>query len=145
MVDFTLRFNTALAARLTRYSTFGSQGRKSLRLCLAELRIRRFDTIAEASELSDHLRRALLLRLFGNRGAPFFVTNSLVQNLPDQAAKTMGNHSDRLIVSQARHISAIEDGEEASFVQYARSGSDRCTASTSPLESRPRRSEPLVS
>ena len=53
---------------------------KSLRLCLAELRIRRFDTIAEASELSDHLRRALLLRLFGNRGAPFFVTNSLVQD-----------------------------------------------------------------
>src|SRR5207244_11185012 len=56
------------------------QGRKSLRLCLAELRIRRFDTIAEASELPDHLRRALLLRLFGNRGAPFFVTNSLVQD-----------------------------------------------------------------
>ena len=27
---------------------------KSLRLCLAELRIRRFDPIAEASELSDH-------------------------------------------------------------------------------------------
>src|SRR6266571_8995110 len=55
-------------------------GRKSLRLCLAELRIRRFDTIAEASELPDHFRSALLLRLFGNRGAPFFVTNSLVQD-----------------------------------------------------------------
>src|SRR5260370_2248251 len=27
--DFTLRFNTALAARFTRYSTFGSQSKKS--------------------------------------------------------------------------------------------------------------------
>jgi len=31
------------------------QGRKSLRLCLAWLRIRLFDSIAEASELPDHL------------------------------------------------------------------------------------------
>src|SRR6266705_3656751 len=29
IADFTLRFNTALAARFTRYSTFGSQSKKS--------------------------------------------------------------------------------------------------------------------
>ena len=80
------------------------------------MRIGQFDPIAETSEFPDHSCRPVLLGLFANRWAPFFVTNSLVQNLPDQAAKTMGNHSDRLIVSQARHISAIEDGEEASFV-----------------------------
>jgi hypothetical protein len=54
--------------------------KKSLRLCLAGLRIRRFDPIAEASELPEHSRGALLLGLFGDRRAPFFVTHSLVQN-----------------------------------------------------------------
>jgi hypothetical protein len=43
---------------------------KSLRLCLAGLKIRRFDPIAEASELPDHSRGALLLGLFGDGGAP---------------------------------------------------------------------------
>ena len=56
---------------------------KSLRLCLAGLRIRRFDPIAEASELPDHLPSAELLRSFGDRWAPFFVTDSLVQDQPD--------------------------------------------------------------
>src|SRR6266403_2375097 len=49
---------------------------KSLHLCLAGLRIRWFDPIAEASELPKHLRSAELLRSFGDRWAPFFVTNS---------------------------------------------------------------------
>src|SRR6266404_3815263 len=57
---------------------------KSLHLCLAGLRIRWFDPIAEASELPKHLRSAELLRSFGDRWAPFFVTNSLVQDQPDQ-------------------------------------------------------------
>ncbi len=59
-----------------------NQGRKSLRLCLAGLWIRRFDPIAQASELPDHSRSALLLGLVGDRRAPFFVTNSLVQDQP---------------------------------------------------------------
>jgi hypothetical protein len=54
------------------------QGRKSLRLCLAGLRIRGFDPIAEVSELPDHLPSAQLLRSFGDRWAAFFVTDSLV-------------------------------------------------------------------
>jgi hypothetical protein len=66
---------------------------------LVGLRIRRFDPIAEASELPDHSRRALLLGLFGDGWAPFFVTNSLVQDQPDQPALSMGNGPDGLVVS----------------------------------------------
>jgi hypothetical protein len=40
---------------------FGHRVEKSLRLCLAGLRIRWIDPIAEVSELPDHSRRALLL------------------------------------------------------------------------------------
>src|SRR6266480_3100235 len=59
---------------------------KSLCLCLAGLRIRRFDPIAEASELPDHFPSAPLLRLFGDSWASFIVTNSLVQDQPNQSA-----------------------------------------------------------
>src|ERR1700686_682270 len=88
---------------------------KSLRLGLAGLRIRRFDPIAEASELSDHSRGALLLGLFGDGWAPFFVTSSLVQDQPDQSTLSMGNRPDGLIVSQARNAAAIHNLEDASF------------------------------
>ena len=91
------------------------QGRKSLHLCLAWLRIRWFDPIAEASELPDHLPSAQLLRSFGDRWAAFFVTDSLVQDQPDQSTLSMGNGSDSLIVSQARHRAAIHDLEDTSF------------------------------
>jgi hypothetical protein len=69
-----------------------------------------------ASELPDHSCHALLLRRFANRGAPFLVGDSLVQNLPDQATKAMGNHPDRLMVPHARHIAVIRDGEDAPLV-----------------------------
>ena len=91
------------------------QGRKSLRLCLAGLRIRWFDPIAEASELPNHLPSAQLLRSFGDRWAAFFVTDSLVQDQPDQSTLSMGNGPDGLIVSQARDRAAIHDLEDASF------------------------------
>jgi hypothetical protein len=58
---------------------------KSLRLCLAGLRIRRFDPLAEASELPDHFGGALLLGWFPDRRARFFVTDSLMQDQPDQS------------------------------------------------------------
>ena len=88
---------------------------KSLRLCLAGLRIGRFDLIAEASELPDDPGSAPLLRLFGDSWAPFFVTDSLVQDQPNQSALPVGNGPDRLIVSQARDGTAIHDFEDASF------------------------------
>jgi hypothetical protein len=91
-------------------------GRKSPRLCWAGLLwIRRLDPIAEASQLPDHSRRAPLLRLFGNGRASFFVTDSLVQDQPNQPALSMGNRPDGLMVSQARDRAAIYDLEDASF------------------------------
>jgi hypothetical protein len=87
------------------------QGRKSLHLCLAWLRIRGFDPIAEVSELPDHLPSAQLLRSFGDRWAAFLVTDSLVQDQPDQSTLSMCNDSDGLIVSQARDRAAIHDLE----------------------------------
>src|SRR5437773_10195488 len=88
---------------------------KSLHLCLAGLRIRWFDPIAEASELPKHLRSAELLGSFGDRWAPFFVTDSLVQDQPDQPTLSMGDGPNGLIVSQARDRAAIHDLEDASF------------------------------
>jgi hypothetical protein len=88
---------------------------KSLRLCLAGLRIRGLDPIAKTSELPDHSRRAPLFRLFGDGWAAFFVMNSLVQDQPDQPALSMGNGPDGLVVSQARDRAAIHDLEDASF------------------------------
>jgi hypothetical protein len=79
-----------------------NQARKSLRLCLAGLRIGEFDPIAQAAELADHFGSALLLRLFGDGGAPFFVADSLVQDQPDQPTLSMGNGPDGLVMSQAR-------------------------------------------
>jgi len=79
------------------------------------LRIRRFDSIAEASELPDHSPSAPLLRLFCDRWAPFLITDSLVQDQPDQSTLSMGDGPDGLIVSQARDRAAIHDLEDASF------------------------------
>ena len=69
---------------------FATQSRKLLFLCLAGLRFRWFDPIAEPSELPNHSRSALLLGLLGDGWAPFFVTNSLVQDQPDQSTLSMG-------------------------------------------------------
>ena len=77
------------------------QGRKSLRLCLAGLRLWCFDPIAEASELPDHSGRTPLPRLFGDRGAPFFVADALMQDQPDQPTLPMGDGPDGLVMSQA--------------------------------------------
>ena len=84
-------------------------------LCLAGLRIRWIDPIAEASELPDHFRSAPLLRLFGDGWASFFVTNSLVQDQPDQPTLSMGNRPDGLVMSQARDRAAIHNLEDTSF------------------------------
>ena len=91
------------------------QGRKSLRLCLAWLRVRWFDPIAEVAELPDHLPSAQLLRSFGDGGAAFLVTDSLVQDQPNQSTLSMGNGSDGLIVSQSRDRASIHDLEDTSF------------------------------
>ena len=54
-------------------------GSKISFLCrFGRLRICGFNSIAEGSELPDHLGSAALLGFFGYRRAPFFVTNSVV-------------------------------------------------------------------
>src|SRR5208283_887504 len=93
----------------------GPQSRKSLRLCFVGLRNRWIDPIAQTPELPDDSRRAPLFRLFGDGWAAFFVTDSLVQDQPDQPTLSMGNGPDGLIVSQARDGAAIYDFEDASF------------------------------
>jgi hypothetical protein len=65
--------------------------------------------------LSNHSGRALLLGLLGDGWATFFVTNSLMQDQPDQSTLSMGNSPDRLLVSQARDRAPIHDFEDASF------------------------------
>src|SRR5260370_42184465 len=87
---------------------------KSLNLCLAGLRIRGVDPIAEASELPKHPRSAALLRSFGDRWAPFFVTNSLVQDQPDQPTLSMGDGPNGLLVAQALYRGAIAGVVDAS-------------------------------
>ncbi len=101
--------------RFRRPQALSDRLEKPLRLCLAGLWIRRFNPIAETSELPDHLPSAKLLRSFGDRWAPFFVTDSLVQDQPDQSTLSMGDGPDGLIVSQARDRAAIHDLEDASF------------------------------
>jgi hypothetical protein len=83
------------------------------------LRIRRFDPIAEASELPDHSRGALLLGLFGDGWASFFVADSLVQDQPDQPTLSMGNGPDGLFVSETRYRAAIHNFEDTSFGSYS--------------------------
>src|SRR5271166_4987584 len=56
-------------------------GRKSLRWCLTGLfRIWWLDSIAQASELPDHLPSTPLLRLCVDGGTSFFVTDFLMQD-----------------------------------------------------------------
>jgi hypothetical protein len=68
------------------------------------LKIRWFDPIVEASQLPDHSRSAPLLGLFVDGRAPFFVTDCLVQDQPDQPTLSMGNRPNGLIVSHARDL-----------------------------------------
>jgi len=79
------------------------------------LRIRWFDPIAEASELPEHSGSAPLLRLFGDSWASFFVTDSPVQDQPDQPTLSVGNRTDGLVMSQARDRAAIHNFEDTSF------------------------------
>jgi|SRR5208283_4416624 len=91
------------------------QARKSLRLCLAALRIRWIDPIAQTPELPDHSPDTPLFRLFGDGWAAFFVMDSLVKDQSDRSTLPMGDRPDGLIVSQARYRAAIHDLEDASF------------------------------
>jgi len=82
------------------------------------LRIGWFYAIAELAQLADYSRSARLPRLFGDGWAPFLVSNSLVQDQPDQPTLSIGDGPDGLIMSQAWDGAAIDDLEDTSFDLY---------------------------
>jgi len=101
---------------LGRFAVHSVQARKSWYLCGPGVFGNRcFDSVAEPSELSNHLCCVPLLRLLGNGWAPFFVPDSWVQDQPDQPALSVSDGPDGLIVSQSRDAAAIENLEDASF------------------------------
>jgi hypothetical protein len=53
--------------------------------------------------------------LFGNGWTVFLVTDSLVQDQPDQPTLSMGNGPDGLVMSQARDGAPIDNLEDTSF------------------------------
>jgi hypothetical protein len=57
------------------------------------------DSVTKPTQLSDHFSGTLLLGGFADLRAWFFVADSSVQDLPDQAAKFVGNYCNGLIVS----------------------------------------------
>ena len=67
------------------------------------MRVRWIDPIAEASELPDHPGGAPLLGFFVDRRAPFFVTNPVVEDLPDKETLPMRDHSDSLLMPEAQY------------------------------------------
>jgi len=93
----------------------GPQARKSLCVSLVRLSARWFDPIAETSELPNHSPRALSFGLLGDGWAVFLITNSLVQDQPDQPTLSMGKCPDGLIMSQARNRAVIDNVEDATF------------------------------
>ena len=74
--------------------------------------------MAEFAKLADHSGGACLPRLFGNRWTVLLVTDSLVQDQPDQPTLSMGNGPDGLVVSQARDRAPINNLEDTSFDLY---------------------------
>src|SRR6201987_3037751 len=88
------------------------QGRKFLLSCCRDQGV---DSIAKVPKFAVHSISAMSSCFCTHRGTSLFVTHTAMENDPDEAAKPMGNGPDRLIVSQARYQSAIEDLENVSF------------------------------
>src|SRR5215813_11966684 len=101
---------------------------KSKRLLHRCLRIGRFDLIAQISELANHSPRALILGSYVDSWASFLVTDSLMQDQPDQTTLSVGNDADGLIMSEARNATAIDNLEDASFDFYGAVGSPDCVS-----------------
>jgi hypothetical protein len=55
--------------------------------------------VTERSQFTDHLARPHFLRLHADGGTAFFVTNALVQNLPDQTTEPVGDPANGLGVA----------------------------------------------
>jgi N-methylhydantoinase B/oxoprolinase/acetone carboxylase alpha subunit len=60
--------------------------------------------------------------LFDDGRTSFFVSNSLVQDHPNQSALSMADCPDGLFMSQSCHTAAIDKLEDAAFGLYRRVG-----------------------
>jgi hypothetical protein len=58
-----------------------------------------FDAIAETSEFPNHSCRTFFPGLLAHGRSTFLIADALVENLPDQATKPMGNDSDGLVMT----------------------------------------------
>ena len=65
--------------------------------------------------MPDHCCSAPLFGSFGDGWASFFVTDSLVQDQPNQPTVLMGNRPASLFVSQTGHRTTINNLENSSF------------------------------
>ena len=92
-------------------------GRKSLgpSSCTTQSSTLRFDSIAESSQFANYFRSAPLLGPLADSRTPFLVSDLLVENQPDQAAKPMGDSPNSLLVSIARYRATIYELEDASL------------------------------
>jgi len=84
-----------LFLRISELGVF-QQGRKcdsSRRGC------RRFDSVAEVSQCTDHTQSARSLGLLTHCWAAFLIANAFMQNDPDQLTQAMRNRADGFVVS----------------------------------------------
>jgi hypothetical protein len=71
--------------------------------------------VAKASEFSDHSCCASSSRFLAHSRTPFVVTQTLMQNLPDQPAETMGDCPDGLFETEARQQPPKHNLEDATL------------------------------
>ncbi len=83
------------------------------------------DSVAEASELADHVRRARAKALFGDCGTTFLVDDTLAQNLPDQSTETVSNRPDGLEVPETRDQTAVHKLKDTALCFDRRIGRGR--------------------
>lgn len=78
-------------------------------------RDRAFDSVSQVAQCADHASGASLLRVFVHRWAALFIVDALMKDLPDQATEPVGDHRNRVVVSQARHVATIEQFKETAL------------------------------
>src|SRR5262245_46900216 len=91
-----------------RKSEQNPQGRKTGATQDGLLSVGEFDVIPQASEVPDHSLCPTSLGSFVHRRASFFVTHTLVQNLPNESAQSVGDDADRLLGSKAQDVPTIQ-------------------------------------
>jgi hypothetical protein len=96
----------------------------------ARRKIGRFDLVAEGSELPNHLGSACLLGFGAHFWAAFFITDIVVQNLPDQPANPMRDGPGGLLVFQTRLQTAKHTSNMLRFTFTAARADDKIVRAT---------------